>query len=418
MFQKKIAAFVLISVFAFAKAQVHETPAPPYIKTIQFKGDNTAFGQLPIVNLGAALTVSFDDIYGDEADYYYKITHHNADWTLSNLAQAEYMKGMDNVRIVDYENSVATLQLYTHYTLRIPNNNTQALTKSGNYMLSIYDENDDIVFSRKFMIYTTQVGIGIEIKRSRDLNYIDKKQVVRFFIDSGETPLINPKNTVKTVLFQNNDLKNKITGLTPQFTLGNRLEYRYDKQASFWAGNEFFSFENRDIRNATNAVRRVAVKDLYHNYLFIDPARRYQEYSYNPDINGRFTITALEGVQPAIENDYAWIHFTLDAIRLPQGQEAHVYGNFNNFELSEQTRLKWNIKTQKYELPLLLKQGYYDYKYIVTDQKKQPLPNNEIDGDFWQTENDYHILVYYRAPGGRYDELIGIGHGNSGRITN
>jgi len=412
--------FLLVFIFfgyAFAKAQTQETPVAPYIKTIEFKG-NTQFGLLPIVQLGSPITLSFDDIIGDEADYFYTITHHDADWKESRLARAEFMNGMDNVRILDYTNSLTTLQLYSHYTLRIPNRNVKALTKTGNYILHIFNEDREEVFSRKFMIYQPQFAVGVQIKRSRDLSYVNKQQVVRFFIDSGDTPIINPKNSLTTVILQNNNLKSAITGLDPQYILGNKLEYRYDRELAFWAGNEFYNFENKDLLAVSNMVSHVEVKSLYHHHLYTNASRFYREYTYDPDINGNFLITSTQARDVRNEAEYVWVHFAVDALKVGEDQEIHVTGNFNNYELNDETQLAWDPVKQVYTRPLLLKQGFYDYRYVITDKDRKVSGEHKISGDFWQTENEYQVLVYYRRPGGRFDELLGIGSANSNTITN
>jgi hypothetical protein len=41
-----------------------------------------------------------------------------------------------------------------------------------------------------------------------------------------------------------------------------------------------------------------------------------------------------------------------------------------------------------------------------------------ISGNFWETENQYTVLVYYRAPGSRFDRLLGKGSANSSKISN
>lgn len=410
-------SFLLLATASNAQV-AQEMPAPPFIKTVQFSAGGSRQAQLPIIRLGAGIEISFDDIIGDEADYFYTITHHNADWTPSDLARSEFMDGMDNVRILDYENSVAVLQLYTHYRLRIPNKNVRRLKKTGNYLLSIFNEDQELMFSRKFMIYSPAFAVGAQIKRSRDLSFVNSNQVVRFFISGGDDPIINPNKNIHTVILQNNNLKTAITGIKPQYTIGNKLEYRYDKETSFWAGNEYFGFENKDIRAATSAVQRIEMKSLYHNYLYTNPSRIDRPYTYNPDINGNFLITTLQGSNPDSEAEYVWVHFSLLDTKVNQDQEMHVYGNFNNYVTNASTKMKWNEKSGRYSLPMLLKQGFYNYKFVIVEKDGSINPSIQPSGNYWQTENEYQILVYYRGPGGRFDELLGYGTTNSRDITN
>jgi hypothetical protein len=410
--------FLFFTVFtATINAQVEtEVPAPDYIKSIVFKS-NTPETQLPIFKLGASIRLEFDALTATEDDFYYIIEHFNFDWSPSVLVKTEYLDGMDNQRIRDYENSFNTYQIYSHYNLRIPNQQTRRIKKTGNYMLKIYNDYDELVFSRKFMIYQTKASVGVNIKRSRDVKYINQKQSVDFKISSSMR-FNNPKNTIKTVVIQNNNLNTAITNLKPLYTIGNDLIYQFNTDvASFWAGNEFLYFENKDIRAANNAIQFIELKDLYHNYLFTDIIRANRTYTYNPDINGSFLITAIDADKVSIEADYAWIEFSLQYPELFDGSTIHIYGNFNNYEISEETQMTFNKATGFFENPLLLKQGFYNYKYILVDANGQ-INEGAVGGNFDQTENSYKILVYYRDIGGRYDELIGFGEGNSVNITN
>ena len=70
-----------------------------------------------------------------------------------------------------------------------------------------------------------------------------------------------------------------------------------------------------------------------------------------------------------------------------------------------------------YEATLLMKQGFYNYKYVVVD-KENTLQEGAISGNFDETENNYKVLVYYRDLGARYDKLIGLGEANSVQMTN
>jgi len=404
----------LISTIVYSQAE--ELNPPDYIKTITFKG-NTNESQLPILKLGDVLQLEFDALNGDEEDFYYTIEHYNFDWTPSVLVKSEYLDGFDNQRIREYENSFNTYQIYSHYILKIPNQGTKRLKKSGNYLLSIFNDYDELVFSRKFMIYENLAGVGVSLKRSRDVKFIKEKQTVDIVITSNNIQFNNPDKTVKTLLIQNNNLNNTISNLKPLYTIGNQLIYKYVNEASFWGGNEYLYFNNKDIRGANIAIRRIELEDLYHNYLFSNYERATRAYTYNPDINGNFLIETLDADYPNIEADYAWIHFSLLSENLFENLNIHVYGNFNNYAIDESTKMIFDELSNVYKNAMLLKQGFYNYKYVVVDADGF-VDEGAISGNFDETENDYKVLVYYRDLGARYDRIIGLGEGNSVNISN
>jgi hypothetical protein len=287
MTSKYFVLLITLSLMQFAFSQVADEVEPPYyIKTITFKS-NTNQSELPILRLGERLQLEFDVLNGDEDDFYYVIEHYNYDWTPSRLVKSRYLQGFDDQRIVNYENSFNTYQLYSHYRLQIPNNQTQLLV-SGNYMMKIFHEDGELMFSRKFMVYEDVATVGVAVKRSRDVRFIHQKQSVDISIGSINMNFVNPKQTVNVSIIQNNNLKTAITGLKPQYTLGNELLYKYDTETSFWGGNEYLFFENKNVRGANIGVQFFDLKDLYHNYLYTDIIRATRPYTYNPDINGNF----------------------------------------------------------------------------------------------------------------------------------
>lgn len=397
--------------------QAVEQAEPDYIKTIQFNG-NTDQAQLPIIRLGESLRLTFDDIIGDESDYYYTITHHDFDWRESILSKNEFLQGFDDVRIETYENSLLTLQIFSHYMLTIPNRETTAITKSGNYMINIFNYDRELIFSRKFLVIEQLAGVEVAVKRARDLRVVETEQVVQFTINSPNLLLINPKQTVNTLVLQNSDWNTAITDLKPQYTLGNSLVYRYDREASFGGGNEFNSFDNKDIRAASNGVRRVDRNELYEHYLFTDIPRKDRAYTYNPDINGNFLINNINSQRNQnLEAEYVWIHFALQFYDDLDGREIYLYGNFNNWNLSEENRLRFDPESESFKTKVLLKQGFYNYKYVLVNPDGSLDPGG-VSGNFWQTENEYTVVVYFREQGGRYDRIIGWGKGNSTSINN
>ncbi|MFD1162739.1 type IX secretion system plug protein [Hwangdonia seohaensis] len=395
--------------------QIQEVHPPDYIKTIAFKS-NTKESQLPILKLGEYVVLEFDALNGDEEDYYYKIEHFNFDWTPSILVKSEYLDGFDNQRIRNYENSLNTYQIYSHYKLTIPNAQTKRLKVSGNYLLSVFNDDDALVFSRKFMIYEDKTNVGVSIKRSRDVQFIEEKQRVDIVILSNSMQFNNPKQNVKTLVVQNNNLNTAIQDLKPQYTIGNKLIYKYDTESSFWGGNEYLYFENKDIRAANIGVRQIDLQDLYHNYLFTNTERASKPYTYNPDINGNYLITNIDADDPSIEADYVWVHFSLLANEGLKDKTIHIYGNFNNYAINESTKMIYDEYNKVFTKPLLLKQGFYNYKYVAVNNNK--LDEGAISGNFYQTENNYKVIVYYRDLGARYDKIIGLGEGNSVNISN
>lgn len=417
---KKCIATFLISFISLSmySQEVYETLPPDFIKTIEFYGSKSEFSGTPIISMNESLHLKFDDLTAAENDYYYEIEHFNFDWTPSQLAKNEFLEGFDNIRLFDFKNSFTTLQSYTHHELTLPNQNTRRFKVSGNYLLKIFNADKQLLFSRKFIVYEDLVNVDLTIRRSRNLKLINTKQVVNFEIGRDGFIFRNPDQTVKTVVVQNNDFNTAIYDLKPQFNQGNTLVYRYDQESSFWGGNEYLNFDNKDIRQGTLRIERVELKDLYNSYLYPNFVRDGREYTFNPDINGAFRINSVQGDDIDIESEYARVHFTLQNYKDLDGGEIHIYGRFNNYILDDTTLMtpdesRKNILTND----LLLKQGFYNYKYVYLD-KNGDFVEGLISGDHDITENEYQVIVYYRDIGARYDKVIGTGFGNSENIIN
>lgn len=410
-------SFLLVFALRFATAQaVIETSPPNYIRTVIFEGADDYSG-VPILRLGEPFILKFDDIIGDEANYYYTIEHFNYNWTPSELLKTEFLEGFDNVRITNYENSFNTLQLFSHYELRIPNTDTQGLKVSGNYLLKIFNDKKELVFSRKFMVYEPLAQVAVNVRKARDVKFIQTRQVVNFEVNSPDFIIRTPQESVWAVILQNNNLKTAIFNVRPQYHIGNSLVYKYDQLTSFWAGNEYLNFDSKDLRAATVKIRYIDVLELYHHYLFTDQIRAFQPYTYNPDINGKFVVRNFQAEDHDIEADYVWTHFALETNEPFEGGEVHLYGEFNNFQLDDSTRLEFNFETGNYETARLFKQGFYDYKYVFL-RDDGILDEGFISGNFVSTENEYTVLIYYLPPGGRYTRIIGVGQATSLNITN
>jgi hypothetical protein len=412
----KLALFIIFST-AWTCAQVqNEYPAPEYIKSIQFNSGKER-EIFPVIALGEQMTLRFDDLNADEADYYYRIKHFNHDWTPSQLFQNEFLGGYDNLRINNYSTSFNTLQLYTHYRLNLPNQNTQ-LKVSGNYMIEVYSAYDELVFSRRFCVFENGATVQAAVYRPQNMDRFNTHQSIHFAVTPNDNFFVNPKENIKVVLLQNQQWNDRITDIRPQYFSGNTLDYRYEGPTQFEGGNEYLFFDTKDLRITTPNINYTNRTDLYESYLNTDITRSILDYTYAPDINGNFEIRNI--MRPGNANtdaDYSFVYFSLAyPYKLDQNQEIYIYGAFNNFELNDLNRMYFNPALDIYEGVLLMKQGFHNYKYVL--KQNDTLFKNALSGTHALTENDYLILVYYRNIGGQYDALVGVGYANSFELQN
>ncbi len=409
---------LLFFVFTFATAQVEKEIIPPYhIKTVSFVQNNQ--NVVPIFQLGDAFQLQFDDLFGNDASYFYEIIHCDYNWNPSDLQKRDYLQGFDNQRIQESTSSFNCLQIYTHYRLNLPNSNTQ-LKISGNYILKILNEDKEVVFSRKFIVYEDLVTVPIQVKRARNVTNLDSKHNLEFTIKSNVINFQNPLKNIKTVLLQNGKFQTAISNIPPQYTMGNDLVYKYDTPTQFWAGNEFLYFDNKEIRVASNNISQIdSQKDIYSSYLFTNEARANSNYYNWPDVNGNFVVRRLFAENSEIEADYSWIYFSLSAPLFRSSDGAiYVTGMFNNYALTPENKMEYNAKKGIYEKAILIKQGFTNFEYSAVKPNGTIDLENAIDGNFYQTENEYTVLVYYRENTDRYDHVIGKGTATSLNIIN
>lgn len=365
----------------------------------------------PIIELNTddRLLLSFDDFSDDIKEYFYTVIHCDADWKPSEILPSEYISGFTEVKIMDYKFSVNTVQKYIHYQSSFPNENFK-ITKSGNYILMIYEnpKPDSIVLTRRFMVYEPRISIDIKVKRPTNVDYHDTKQEVDFEINYQGLTITDPFSEIKVVVMQNNRNDNAIQNLKPSFIRPNHLIYDYQEENTFWGGNEYRHFDIKSLRYQSEKIDSIVFGDnKYHVYLYKDKPRRFRPYSTEIDINGKRLISVQEGNDAGTEADYVYVHFCLAYDYPLVDGNLYVFGALSDWTIKNECQMCYNYEKKQYELTLYLKQGYYNYEYLYYKDGDKCADNTFIDGSFYETENDYTVYVYYRRITDRYDKFIG-----------
>lgn len=373
------------------------------IRSLQLSVDGDRMAA-PILEMGKHqhLSIEFDEMSHDYHRLVYHIQHCNADWTeTEGLFESDYLSGFNDQPIEDYENSFNTTQLYTHYRLNLPNSETR-MRLSGNYRVQIFDddERNEPLLQAEFCIVEPTMSINASVSGNTDIDFNQSHQQVTYSVAYGANRVIDPQRELHTVVMQNRRQDNKVVDLKPNIQKANGIEFTYRRELIFPAGNEFHKFELLDVQKPGMNIDNMRwYEPFYHATLYADrPARNYV---YDEDQNGGFIMrTDNDDEQDDITCEYVWVHFTLQVPQPFADGDVYVYGQWSNGSFDPACRMEWNEAAKQYEAAVYLKQGYYNYMYL---QEKSEAP----DGNFYETENEYIILVYHRPQGGRYDRLVG-----------
>ena len=366
----------------------------------------------PVIELGTndQLVLNFDDLSGELANFAYSFIHCDANWEPSQLMEMEYTQGVFENFVLDYNYARTQRQKYIHYRVAFPNRDIQ-LTKSGNYIIKIYDldNENELVLTRRFFIVESKVGILPNIKQASKVADRRYRHEIDFTIAQTDIQIINPYQNLKVALVQNQDWNHALTDLQPTFSKGTEFVYNYDEENVFDGINEFRFFDIRTFGYTALETKSVDIgSDTISVDLENDEPRGFKVYVDQPDINGRYLIHTDESDENDIDAEYALVHFTLPYPNPITNGDLYIYGEISNWRYTPQFKMKWNKKERRYENTLYLKQGYYNYLYAYHKDGEKLPDFSLIEGTHAQTENEYTILVYYKKPQDIYDRLIGI----------
>ena len=382
----------------------------PHIQTVQLIVNDDY--RLPtIIKLGSDdyIDISFDQLSHDYHRYQYILSHCDANWERSNLSDFDFLDGFNNNYIEDAETSMNTMVPYTHYRFTLPNEYVR-LTLSGNYMIEIFDEDDmsKPVLKTYFRVAESQVSISASVSSDTDIDRNKSHQQVSFDINYKGYTIRNPQQEVKVHVLQNNRIDNMVSNVLPSYVSPNELRYTNNRSLIFPAGNEYRRFEIVSTKYAGMGVESLGYyAPYYHATLYPDHLRTLN-YLYDSDQNGKYLVRYNDAVDSNTEADYFFVHFALDSDHLLTGGNVYLQGEFTYDLFNEQTQMKYNSESYMYESVQLLKQGSYNYQYLYVPQGSTKGETGPTEGNYYQTENEYLILVYHKLFGERYDRLIGV----------
>jgi hypothetical protein len=378
------------------------------IKSVEFFNSKKQ-ASFPVIELGSGETVTlgFDDLSGGSRTFNYTIQHCDATWRPSNLSPAEYLESFTDDRMNNYFYSSATFQKYTHYEVKLPNRNIIPKI-SGNYILKVYEDGDPtkLILTRRMYVLGKRVSVSATIIASNNVAARRTNQKVNFTIDYTGLPVQNPNTDIRAFLMQNARQETGIMNNKPTYIRGTQLIYNDVNINDFAGRNEFRHFDTRTLKLNSERIAKI-YRDTANTVMLLgDPNRNLPNYTLLYDLDGKFFILNQDGSDPRRDADYAHMYFSLASNKSEAEGTPYIVGQFNDYKLDDNSKLTFDSRGRWYT-DLLLKQGVYDYQYVwVSNATKQP-DDIILEGNYFETENEYQLLVYFRQVGSRYEQLVG-----------
>lgn len=405
--KKAMLSLLLALAYTLCHAYGRQTIYVPTIKTLQVVV-NQDWLSPPVMKLNSndVLNISFDEMSHDYHRFVYKIEHCEADWSVSDeLFESDYIEGFNDNPIEDYQNSINTTVLYTHYKLQIPNEECR-LKMSGNYRLTIYDEDNDdqIVLTAEFMVVEPVMSVGLAVTSNTDIDLNDSHQQLSMTLNYGPINITNREEQISTIVIQNNSHESSRINVKPNIVNNKGMRWEHNRELIFNAGNEYRKFEVLALSHPTMGIERISWDGHNYNaYPFVAEPRK--NYLYDEDANGAFYIRNSDNIDNNYTCDYVYVHYKLKSPEL-SGLTLAVDGNWATYDDHNIYRMEYDKTDATYNAVILQKQGYYSYRFVAIDANGN-MTLAPTEGSFYQTENRYQAYIYYKGTGERTWRLVG-----------
>lgn len=376
----------------------------------------------PVISLNSTdkLRLVFDDMSPEFYQFSYTFIHCTEDWQTSDLNQMDYLNGFFEEDITQYEFSLNAIPPYIHYSLFFPTSDMQ-IKLSGNYILKVYlDSPDDenVIITRRFFVKESLVRVDVDIPYyPKNLEFVRKKQQIDLTLFTPDLFNAEPEQRVSVTIQQNGRWDNIKHGLKATSLMMDQLNFDYREGIVFEGGNEYRNFDMKSYYYQSMYIREIINDpDGYIVVLHTDYPRAKKPYSVLEDLNGQKYVKARPGQDTNIEGEYAWVEFSLKHPRIKDA-DVYIMGALSNWQLDENSKMRYDNRYNMYTGRLYLKQGYYNFLYNVVPKGETRGSVSIIEGDHWETKNQYSVFVYYREKVPEYDRLVGYSIINSFNVT-
>ncbi len=415
-------AFIAVCPF-FLASQNTDTIFSETITSVQLRSNgDLRSGNLPITSLsGGSLTLNFDDLNATFSNFSYTIEQCDRDWKPTRLEKIEYLEGLQEDRILDFKNSQATNVPYVNYQLTIPNQ-TVRWNKSGNYLLKVFEDNSEKtpILTRRFIVFEPiltpspefQIPVGWKFNSCHELD---------FRLEAKNFRISNPVNELRATIIQNGRWDRAKQNVKPSFVVGDQINFDYQDSLVWQAGKEWRYVDVRSTRFRSERIQTIINGEETWEFLMRPDLDRSREpYLIYPDLNGGYFIETQDlrnqgGGSPRTQADYVNLFMALKYKEPISDADVYVFGQLTDWKIDERFKLDYDEKRLEYAGEIQIKQGFYNYSYAVVPKKTQIPDFSMLEGDWYETENEYHIVIYYRPFGARFDRVIGYQKVNSSR---
>lgn len=384
------------------------TAFDPQIKSLRVysSGDQISF---PVIDQSdpdkGSITIDFDvqSDYMPNMNIIFKFC--DADWnTYDNVFLSNQMYNTetnlwferlpDNIRGAGY-----------HYNGSFPNTNV-TFPFSGNWKFFIVDAfNKSLILgSGRFFVVYPQVKLNIKVAREGLQG--DMEEIA----STGRTIILRTNFILPDSLFASNVKRVEII-TNRKFNypiIIDRNSYSADRFFEWDAGSKF-SFIARNIRPG-NEYRTTDIRDIG---------------KYNaPPVYAHFGETELSNLFTLGRRDFNGASYLLDfrnnqadylkvtfRIRPPDDIRSSIFlvGSFNDWKVLPEYEMYDDDGMMN--LSVELKRGVHEYQYVTGQIVNGVVENINweiLEGNFYQTENEYNIFLFYNAEEkGGYDKIIG-----------